>query len=468
MQIRFPGVFYLMCSILVLAGAHASQNASATVLDDYVARPDAAYHHELYHTDSTLFYTTYFLKMTSQRWRDESEVDRPLWEHQLQITVPHWRFSASPRTALLIVNGGSNDQPFGTETGELISTLAMVTGSVVAMVNQIPNQPLYFSDEDALPRSEDAILAYSLDKALGLGDLEWAVHLAMTKAVVRAMDSIQSWLAWHWVPIDDFIVLGGSKRGWTTWLTAAVDTRVKAMVPVSIDLLNMEPQFTHHWEALGFYAPAIQDYAGFDLPCRMRGDGGAALLQVIDPYEYRDRYSMPKLVINSAGDQFFLSDSSGFYFGALPGPKRLRYTFNTDHAQGRTIWDLLDLAFSSLAWINDLNGTETPPGIEWTFETDGSIRATPERPPTAAYLVQATNPEARDFRLERIGAAWTRTPLQPEQDGTYVAFVEPPPQGWSAFAIEMVFDQEVSERQVFTTDVRITPDLLPYAGTACQ
>ncbi|WP_083845773.1 PhoPQ-activated protein PqaA family protein [Thiocystis violascens] len=270
-----------------------AQVAAETALDEYVARPDPAYRYRLYQTDRTFAYTTYFLQMTSQQWRTAAEVDRPLWTHEIQVTVPNLRYSSSPRTALLIVNGGRNGRPLDTETGELLSTLALVTGSVVAMVNQIPNQPLYLTDEIDVPRSEDALLAYSLDKVLTTGDPAWAVHFAMTKAVVRAMDTVQTWLRWRRVRIDDFIVLGGSKRGWTAWLAAAVDPRVKAVVPVSSDLLNLSRQFTHQWEALGFYTPAIADYVAFDLPCRAQSPEAQSLLEIIDPYFYRDRYTMP-------------------------------------------------------------------------------------------------------------------------------------------------------------------------------
>ncbi|WP_052315052.1 PhoPQ-activated protein PqaA family protein [Thiocystis violascens] len=177
---------------------------------------------------------------------------------------------------------------------------------------------------------------------------------------------------------------------------------------------------------------------------------------------------MPKRVINSAGDQFFLSDSSQFYFAALPEPKQLRYTFNTDHRQGEETLSLLDVAFDSLAWIRDVERDAPAPRFSWTFEDDGSIRVVAADAPDAVYLVQATNPFARDFRLETIGEAWMRTLLPSLGNGVYVGFVPPPTRGWSAFAVELVFNARSFERQTLTTDVRVTPATLPFAGTACR
>ena len=261
----------------------------------------------------------------------------------------------------------------------------------------------------------------------------------MTKAVVRAMDSVQSYLSTQSTEISNFIVIGGSKRGWTAWLTAAVDSRVKAVMPISIDLPNLELQFLHHWEAYGFYAPAIEDYVEFDLPCRVRTARGQKLLRIIDPYAYRDRYTMPKLIINSAGDQFFLPDSSQFYFHELLEPKQLRYTFNTDHAQGEDIQALLNIVLSAVSWVGDVNAERQSPRFSWSFEPDGGIRVVAEDRPDAVYLAQATNPSARDFRLETIGPAWNRTRLSDQGGGIYTAAVEPPAAGWSAFAIELVY-----------------------------
>ena len=465
---RFPGRCFLLGTVVLAWGWVGSLWAvEETALDRYVARADPSYTYTLYHIDRTLTYTSYFLALTSQQWREPDEVDRTLWQHELQITVPAVRHSSAPETALLIINGGRNGLPLNTETGELLSTLAIVSGSVVAMVNQIPNQPLTFADEPGHERTEDAILAYSMDKYLVTGDPDWPVHLPMTKVAVRAMDSVQTYLATRGIEIADFIPIGGSKRGWTAWLMAAVDPRVKAVIPISIDLLNMERQFTHHWEAYGFYSEAIQDYVDFDLPCRVRSSLGQELLQIIDPYSYRDRFQMPLMIINSAGDQFFLPDSSRFYFHDLSGPKDLRYTFNTDHAQGEDLQALLDVALGTLSWISDVNDGQVGPRFSWSFELDGSIRVQTQDRPDAVFLAQATNPTARDFRLETIGSAWARTSLYDQGGGTYLGYVAPPAQGWTAYAVEIVYGSNPLTRQVYTTDVRIAPDILPFQGAAC-
>jgi PhoPQ-activated pathogenicity-related protein len=276
-----------------------------TALDRYIAKPDPNYSYFSYSTDRDILYDTYFFYMTSQSWPSSGAVDRKLWTHVIEITVPKIRHSSSPGTAILLVNGGSNGN-YPTKTDDQAAIIAQALGSVVIKVNQIPNQPLYFADEDNVARREDAIIAYSFDKFLKTGDEEWPALLPMTKSVVRAMDTIQAFLAERRsIRIDDFIVVGGSKRGWTTWLTAAVDKRIKAIAPASIDLLNMGEQFRRHFEAYGFYAPAIADYVALDLPNRMATPEGQALLSIVDPYAYRERFTMPKIILNSTGDQFF-------------------------------------------------------------------------------------------------------------------------------------------------------------------
>ena len=476
-QTRF---WSLVLATFVAVGFTSQTAAQTTALDDYVAAPDPNYGYTRVDTRVREGYTIFVVSMTSQKWRAPEEVDRVLWNHELLISVPWIRRSGNQNTAFLIVNGGSNTAQSTTGNDDVLGLLSVVTGSVTAMVSQIPNQPLQFADE-ADSRSEDALLAYGMDKYLLTGDPQWLVHFPMTKAVVRAMDTVQAFAAgasgWPEPPrIDDFVVVGGSKRGWATWLTAAVEaqkgdaSRVRAILPASIDLLNLGEQFTHHWEAYGFYAPAVQDYADFDLPCRSNTVSGRAMRALIDPYAYRDRLSMPKLVLNSAGDQFFLPDSSHFYFTDIPGPKRLRYTLNTDHSQGQ---DLPSIILPTLSWLSNVLDDEPDPQFSWTLEPNGSIRVQTFTEPKRVRLWQATNPSARDFRLESIGAAWTSTNLQDTGGGVYIGYAPPPAQGWTAFTVELTFPGStliptpLESDEVFTTDVRVTPDTLPFEGTSC-
>jgi len=473
--------FFHLILIALLLALCLPVSAGPTTLDEYVARADADYRYSHRATRSGQGYTIYALSLDSLRWRSPDEVSPDLWQHDVQIAVPWVPYAGNRHTAFLIVNGGRNKPGSETQHDELLGLLAVTTGAVTAMINQVPNQPLRFADEEET-RTEDAILAYGMDKYLLTADPEWLAHLPMTKAVVRAMDAIQAFArnpgdVFPKPPrIDDFIVGGGSKRGWTTWLVAAVEagkgsaSRVKAILPASIDLLNLGKQFLHHWEAYGFYAPAIQDYVDFDLPCRAQTPAGREMLKLIDPYEYRDRLTMPKLVVNSTGDQFFLPDSSQFYFADLPGPKLLRYNPNSDHAQDE---DLEAVVLPALSWLIDSLDGDQSPKFSWTFEPDGSIRVLTLDRPDRVRLWQATNPKARDFRLETLGPVWTSRDLQETSPGVYVGYVAPPPRGWTAFMVELTFPDSsfisdtLDADEVYTTDVRVTPPDLPFAGTAC-
>ena len=91
------------------------------------------------------------------------------------------------------------------------------------------------------------------------------------------------------VNVDKFVVCGGSKRGWTTWTTAIVDKRVIAIVPLVIDMLNIEPSFIHHYEAYGFWAPAVGDYTFMKLMDWSGTPEYKALMKIEEPFQYRDR-----------------------------------------------------------------------------------------------------------------------------------------------------------------------------------
>jgi PhoPQ-activated pathogenicity-related protein len=431
--------------------------ALATPLDDYVAKPDPAFTYDPRPAKETVTpaYTARTYHMISQEWLDPSKVDRTKWEHWVAVVVPK---EVAHDKALLFINGGRNG---GTAPGAdgALAQVAVLTKSILVDVKQIPNQPLKFSDEQVAEykekgRSEDELIAYAWDKFLLTQDPLWLPRLPMTKAIVRAMDLVQK----ENPSIKGFFVCGGSKRGWTTWTTAAVDKRVIGIAPAVIDMLNLVKSFDHHHAAYGFWAPAVGDYQALKVLDRMHTPEFDALTKIVEPYHYIDRLTMPKYILNSTGDQFFLPDSWKFYFDDLKGEKYLRYMPNTDHG-------LSAEAYMNMASFYNALITDTPrPKFAWKMVKDGSLEVKCETKPTKVLLWQATNPNARDFRLEIIGKAYVSAALEESAPGTYRAAIKAPEKGWTAFLIELEFPNPSFQFPFkFTTGVSVVPDTYPVA-----
>jgi len=186
---------------------------------------------------------------------------------------------------------------------------------------------------------------------------------------------------------------------------------------------------------------------------------GRALVKFVDPYEYRHRYAdIPKFMVNSTGDQFFLPDSAQFYFHDLPGEKYLRYVPNTDHGLGRS-----DAVESLMVFFKSILRGSPRPEFTWSVKDDGSIEVKTTTKPTDVKLWRATNPKSRDFRLEIIGPAWKSSPLKEQAGGVYIASVPKPEKGWTAFMVELTFDSGGPIPYKFTTEVSVVPKTLPHA-----
>jgi PhoPQ-activated pathogenicity-related protein len=183
---------------------------------------------------------------------------------------------------------------------------------------------------------------------------------------------------------------------------------------------------------------------------------------------------MPKLIINASGDDFFVPDSSQFYFDDLPGEKYLRYVANTDHylstpdgwnLSGSREWNTIQAFYDSI-----VNGLSRPQ-FSWTLEGDGSIRVQAVDIPEEVNLWQASNPQARDFRKNPYPAqghlqptpVWNSTPLSDLGNGVYVGQVNEPPEGWTAFFVELIYDSGGTNPYKFTTEINVVPDYLPFA-----
>jgi PhoPQ-activated pathogenicity-related protein len=447
-----------MPALAYCASDTARRGTTETALDRYVAKPDPAFAWKKVAEIREGGAIAYALEMASQQWLTPNEVNRTEWRHWVNIIKPD---DLAHSTALLFITGGSNRAGPPPKPARELVEIAKSTRSVVVELRMVPNQSLIFGG-DGRERKEDDLIAYTWDKFLRTGDERWPARLPMTKAAVRAMDTTTAFLAsaeGGRASVETFMVTGASKRGWTAWSTAIVDRRVVAICPMVIDVLNVEPSMLHHYRAYGFYAPAVGDYSAHGIMDWMGTDESKALYAIEDPYSYRDRLTLPKLLMNACGDQFFLPDSSQFYFDQLPGAKYLRYVPNTDHSLKNS-----DAVETLQAWHHAVLNHTRLPEVSWKHAADGSISVQSSVTPREVLLWQATNPQARDFRLETLGPVWNATPVTESGRGTFTASVPKPEQGWCAYMVELTFDIGAKNPLKLTTNVTVTPNTLPFAA----
>ena len=486
MRSALPVLAVLLPGLLLLPGQAPAASAVHTALDDYVAAPDPTFSWSL--KNSQPMYgmsgqppqigTIYNLQMFSQLWRSPAETNKSTWTHWLHVAVPD---NLTTHTALLVVEGGSvSGTPLDISDYAFIASFI---GCPIAYLEYVPNEPMRFAGE-SFNRTEDSIIAYTYDKYLDLHtdgqphpDPSWPLLLPMVKSAVRAMDVTQAVAAQQEnFEISSFVVGGASKRGWTTWLTAAVDSRVVGIVPIVIDVLNMRKQMVHHKNAYsGYgandtahhmfhaYSDAIKDYSNFDIFDRLETAGGRELARIVDPLTYRDRLTMPKLIINSTGDQFFLPDGVRFYYDYLPGQNHILYRPNSDHGLSIDASDV-GLILGLMTFVKGIipgSGVSLPE-FDWSFQSDGSIRVATKKTPTSVTLWQASNSSQRDFRLQNVGAIWTSSPLDdPDHDGVYIASVPTPASGWTGFYVNVNIDGIES-----CSALRVLPDTYPNGQAA--
>ena len=180
-------------------------------------------------------------------------------------------------------------------------------------------------------------------------------------------------------------------------------------------------------------------------------------MQIEDPYAYRNRFTMPKCIVNSTGDQFFLPDSSQFYFNELPGEKHLSYAPNTDHSLKDSHAVETLIAFHHTI----VNGT-TRPVFDWKIDKNEKLTLQCKTLPKRVLLWQAQNPNARDFRVDTIGKAYVSSELQEKADGIFEVQLVAPEKGWQASFVECEFDVGAPVPIRLTTSVRVLPDTLPF------
>ncbi len=434
-----------------------------TLLKDFVQKEDNAFHYEIKNVVEAESWKEYIIKMVSQNWLTLNDVEETEWWHWVRIVVPN---EVEESEALLFIGGGSheNEQPESAEPA--LVQVALATKSIVADISNIPFQSLMFKNDDFGERVEDDIIAFGWMHFVENGakdqDAQWLAHLPMTKAVVRGMDVIQDISKLENKPVDRFVTAGGSKRGWTTWCTAIADDRIMAIIPIVIDMLNVEPSFNHHWKCYGEWSHAIDSYVNEGIMDWMGSKEYDRINEICEPYSFRDQLTLPKFLINATGDEFFVTDSWQFYWDELKGEKYLQYIPNTNHGLKNNDGDYNMKSLT--AFYNAVISDSDRPTYNWHVSND-SIYLNVDHSLNADYSIkqwEAVNNETRDFRVDVIGRSWTSTDIPNSADGRYAVKIVQPENGYRAGLLEITFNPESDIPFMFTSGTVVTPNTFPF------
>jgi len=395
-----------------------------TAIAEYAARPDPVFAWQIKGRNTLDQGKILEVELVSQEWHGI------VWKHALPVFEP--KEVRYPRHVLLFITGGSIGGRPNKDNLQMGLKLAELVGARVAMLHQVPNQPLLGN------RKEDDLISETWLRFLETGDVTWVLQLPMVKSAVRAMDAVQAMAKAEWnAPVEGFVVTGASKRGWTTWLTAVADKRPIAIAPMVIDMLNLRPQMQYQLDSWGAYSEQIGDYTrkGLihqnDLTPRE-----AELLRLVDPYTYRSQLTLPKLLIHGANDPYWTVDAAKLYWNDLVGPKYLHEVPNGGHGlDGGRPKALATLA----AFFRHVVGKRPWPELHWNHaETDHqyslSVSSSIEPQSARIWIAQSSS---KDFRQSK----W-RSEAMSRRDGSYQAVVPKPAQGHVAFFGELEFNDQ--------------------------
>ena len=324
----------------------APEEAFTQPLHDFLAAPDPDFGWSVVHAADAN--GPLLLKVTSQSWRGQD------WTHRVRIFEPER--AEFPGAAVIQVMG------FATTYDGLFGQVgANAIGVPFILVNDVPNQPL-----DG--QIEDDLLASSLSRMFATGDASQSLIFPMTKSIVRCMDAIEAWSKDRPDgPINRFIVLGPSKRGWAVWLAAAEDPRVVGMVPLAYNNLRIQKQIPHQLNQWGEYSLFLKPYTETGIVQEIQSPAGSRLMAQIDPWSFRRLLTMPKLVVDSTNNGFWTPDAYNLYGDGIPPPTNLLFFPNEGH---KLEGALPQLVGSLAAWTRRLLGGEKEPLIQAEMKRD--------------------------------------------------------------------------------------------------
>jgi serine/threonine protein kinase/PhoPQ-activated pathogenicity-related protein len=468
-------------SLLGTATDKPATSDPVELLREYVTASDDNYEYTLHSRIPGTGYTAHILEMTSQTWHPD-KAKPPVWRHWLTVITPDR--IVSDKAMLVFTEGFSTAQRPLSQVPAILLAMSLTTKSVVAILEGFPLDPPGFHNDpehgEELPYDDFAVLSFT--RYLDTGDPTWTIAFPQVKCAVRAMDTVQHYLKEELrirTPIEQF-VLTGEANGWGTWLTGTVDQRVAGIAPIQFDPLNLVEQIRHQIGQRTELTEFLSRMSDLDVMPALDTQPGRELLALIDPYEYRDHLTMPKLILLPTNrNPYTTIDGANLYFKELKGEKHLfcapNMAFNRTNPflpqQGRVALAptmnstresvMQDFRESLQVFYHRLIGEQPMPQLDWEIQPDGAFKVFADGGPTEARLWVATSDD-RDFDEEDENGensrvpAWSTSRLTAQgKEGNYTGKVRLGALKFTAFFIEVVYPSVLGFNFSLTTPTNI-------------
>jgi PhoPQ-activated pathogenicity-related protein len=211
-----------------------------------------------------------------------------------------------------------------------------------------------------------------------------------------------------------------------------------------IDMLNMPEHMRLQITSWGKPSDQIHDYIDRGIHLHVGDERGRKLIQLVDPYAYRQRLKQPKFIILGTNDRYWPLESLNNYWPELLNEKFVTYVPNNGHG----LRDFARVIGTVVAAHRHGAGELTMPKLSWDYrDVDAGLELTvkSDRPP-ASVLAWTTAAKTRDFRE----ALWSAKQID-SVDGVYRYVLPKPAEGYDALFGEARFDDEVMPYYLSTT-----------------
>jgi len=203
-----------------------------------------------------------------------------------------------------------------------------------------------------------------------------------------------------------------------------------------IDMLNMPATLQYQYESYGAYSEQIEDYVKLDIPQSTSSKKGKAVTTMIDPYSYRQKLNLPKMIFIGTNDEYWTVDAVKWYINEIPGPTMLHYVPNAGHDLGGGMQALQTLS----SFYGQLLNKKTYPVLKNNSKVEnGNVLLNTTAPINELQKVilwSATSTD-KDFRPDK----WTSSSLSKGSTENSIR-VELPKEGYKAFYIDFKYKGE--------------------------